>query len=79
MRMAKNAISIQFRSSSPRRRELLLTRGASPKLRTARLGELEAPKFQVSSSPQQGWLRLGEPEVLFLFLSSINSINHQLE
>ena len=79
MRMAKNSIFIQSRSSSPRRRELCLTRGASPRLRTARLGEPEALKFLVSSSPQQGCLRLGEPEVLFLFLSSVNSRNHQLE
>ena len=32
------------------------------------------------SSPRRpGLLRLGKPVVLFLFLSSVNSINHQLD
>ena len=57
-----------------------------------RLGEPEVPIFMVSTMPQcgllrlgvssrlgEGPLRLGEPEVLFLFLSSVNSRNHQLE
>ena len=42
MKMAKNAISIQSQSSPPRQTELRLTRGASPKPRSARLGEPEA-------------------------------------
>ena len=49
------------------------------------LGEPEAPKFPVFASPR-GWLlrlseglRLGEPEVLFLFMTSTNSIDHQLD
>ena len=50
-----------------------------------RLSEPEAPKSLVSTSPQPGLLRLGEglrlgePVVLFLFLSSVNSRNHQLD
>ena len=44
-----------------------------------RLGEPEAPKFSVSTSPWRRLLRLGEPEVLFSLLSFVNSRNHQLD
>ena len=69
-----------------------LTRGASPKRMSAWLGEPKAPNFPVSTTPRcgllhlgvgtrlsKGPLRLGEPEVLFLFMSSVNSRNHQLD
>ena len=52
---------------------------SSPRRRFVRLNELEAPKSPDSTSPRQGLLRLGKPKVLFLFMSSVNSINHQLE
>ena len=77
MRMAKNVIYVQSRSSLPRRR-------------SASLGEPEAPNLSVSAMPRHGLLRLGvgsrlgegplrlgEPKVLFLFPSSVNSRNHQ--
>ena len=73
----KNVISIQSRSSSPRRR-------------SAHLGEPEVPNLSISTTPRRGLLRLsvgphlgkgplrlGEPEVLFCFLSSVNFRNHQ--
>ena len=66
-------------------------RGALPRRRSALLGELEAPKFPVSAMPRHGLLRLGigpclgegplrlgEPAILFLFLSFVNFRNHHL-
>ena len=56
-----------------------------PKRRSICLGKPKALKFPVSTSPRQRLLRLsqglrlGKPEVLFLFLSSVNSRNHQLD
>ena len=60
--------------------------------RSACLGKPKATNFLVSTTPRhwllclgvgsrlsEGPLRLGEPEVLFLFLSSVNSRNHQLD
>ena len=56
---------------------------ALPSQGLIRLGEPEAPKSLISASPQQRLLRLGEgplclgePVVLFLFMSSVNSRNH---
>ena len=46
MKMAKNAIYVQSRSSPPRRREL-------------HLGEPEAPNLLVFATPRRGFLRLG--------------------
>ena len=68
------------------------TRGASPKRMSACLGEPKAPNFPFSATPHCGLLHLGvgtrlskgplclsEHEVLFLFMSSVNSRNHQLD
>ena len=43
------------------------------------LSEPEAPKLPIFALPWQRPLRLGKPEVLILFLSSVYSRNHQLE
>ena len=84
MKMAKNAISVQFRSSPPRQRELCLCEELS-------LSEPEAPNLAVSAMPRcgllylsvgpclgEGPLCLGKLDVLFSLFSFINSRNHHL-
>ena len=51
----------------------------SPRRRSVHLGEPEAPNFPISASPRQRLLCLGELEVMFLFISSVNSGNHKLD
>ena len=67
-------------------------RGATLRRKSACLGEPKVPNFPVSATPRHGLLRLGvgpcpgegplhlgEPEILSLFLSFVNSRNHQLD
>ena len=43
------------------------------------LGKPKAQFFPVLASPQRSLLRLGEPEIPFLFVSFVNSGNHPLD